>query len=58
MTIAERMDVGKGSEGLISVQLDQERRNGLLHLVVVFEDAVDRLRNVVHHHIQIYLILL
>ena len=58
MTIAERMDVGKGSEGLISVQLDQERRNGLLHLVVVFEDAVDRLGDVVHHHIQIYLILL
>ena len=58
MTIAERVDVGKGSEGLISVQLDQERRNGLLHLVVVFEDAVDCLGDVVHHHIQIYLILL
>ena len=58
MTIAERVDVGKGSEGLIGVQFDQERRNGLLHLVVVFKNAVDRLGNVVHHHIQIYLVLL
>ena len=51
MTIAERVDVGKGSEGLISVKLDQERRNGLLHLVVVFEDAVYRLRDVIHDDI-------
>ena len=52
------MDIGEGSERLISIQLDQERWNGLLHLVVVLEHAIDRLRYVVHYHIQIYLILL
>ena len=58
VTIAKRVDVGQSSERLISVQLDQERRNGLLHFIVVLEDSVDCLRYVVHYHIQIYFILL
>lgn len=58
MTVAKRVDVGKRAEALIGVQFDQKDGYGLFHLVVVFEDAIDSLRDVVHHYIQINLILL
>ena len=48
VTVAERVDVRERTETLIGVQFDEENGHRLLHLVVVLEDAVDRLRNVVH----------
>ena len=51
------MDVGERAEALIGVQFDEQDGHGLLHLVVVLEDAVDRLRNVVHYDVQVDFIL-
>lgn len=58
MAVAQGVDVGKRTEALIGVQFDQKDGHWLLHLVVVFQYAIDRLRDVVHHDIQINLILL
>lgn len=52
------MDVGKRTEALIGVQFDQKDGHWLLHLIVVFQYAIDCLWDVVHHDIQINLILL
>lgn len=58
MAVAQGVNVGKRTEALIGVQFDQKDGHWLLHLVVVFQYAIDRLRDVVHHDIQINLILL
>lgn len=58
MAVTQRMDVSQGSERLVCVELDKERGNWLLHFVVMLEDAVDRLRDVLHYHVQIDFILL
>ena len=58
MAVAESVNVGKGTEGLIGVEFDEDDRHLLLHFVVMFEDAVDGFWHVVHYDVQIYLILL
>ena len=58
VAVTKRVDVGECTEGLVRVQFDQEDGDGLLHLVVVLEHAVDSLWDVVHHDIQIDFILL
>ena len=51
------MDVRECAEALVCVQFDEKNRHRLLHLVVVLEDAVDSLRDVIHHYIKVYFIL-
>ena len=58
MAVSQRVDVGERAESLVSIQFDEEHGHRLLHLVVVLEHAVDGLRDVVHHHIQIDFVLL
>ena len=58
MAVAQGVDVGKRTEALIGVQFDQKDGHWLLHLIVVFQYAIDCLWDVVHHDIQINLILL
>lgn len=58
MAVAESVDIGEGAEGLVCIELDQDYRHLLLHLVVVLEDAIDSFWHIVHHNIQIDLILL
>ena len=48
VTVTERVDVRERAETLIGIQFDEENGHRLLHLVVVFEDAVYRLRDVIH----------
>jgi len=52
------MDVGERAEELVDVQLDLEDRHGGLELVEMAAGAVDGLRHILKHQIQIYLILL
>ena len=58
MAVAERVDVGQCTESLISVELDEDHWHRLLHLIVVLEHAVNCLWHVVHHDVQIDLVLL
>ena len=58
MTIAKRVNIRQCPETLICVEFDEKNWHRLLHLVVVLEDAVDRLWDVIHHNIQIDLVLL
>ena len=58
MAVAERVDVGQCTESLISVELDKDHWDRLLHLIVVLEHAVNCLWHVVHHDVQIDLVLL
>lgn len=58
VAVAQRVDVGKCAECLVSVEFDKEGRDGLLHFVVVLEDPVYGLGDVLHHHVQIDFVLL
>lgn len=58
VAVAERVDVGEGAEALIGVEFDEEDGHWLLHLVVVFEHAIDRLGDVVHHDVKVDFVLL
>ena len=57
VAVAERVDVGEGAETLVGVQFDEEYGHGLLHFIVVLENAIDCLRDVVHDDVQVDLIL-
>lgn len=52
------MYVGYRSQQLIGVHLYQQVGNHLLHLKILLHYAVRRIRNVVHNHVQVYLIWL
>jgi len=42
------VDVGKGTERLVSVEFDEEGRYGLFDFLVMFHDPEDSLGNIVH----------
>lgn len=52
------VDVGNGAEQLVRVQLRQQGRHLLLHLVVGLHHFVHCVRNEIHHHVQVDLVLL
>ena len=52
------MNISQGFKSLVSIELHQNYRHILLHFVVVFEDAEDRLWNIVHYHVEVNLIRL
>ena len=58
MAVSEGMNVCKSPETLISVHLDKQARNWLLHFIVMFEYSVHCLWDIVHDNVQIDLILL
>jgi len=53
MADPQGMDIGDRANQLVSVQLDQDGRDCLLHLIVALHHLVDSLRDVIHHHVQI-----
>lgn len=55
---SESMNVGNRPHQLVSIELDDQVRNHLLHFDVVLHDFVNRFGDEVHHHIQILLIRL
>jgi len=50
------VDVGNGSEQLVGVHFDEQVGNHLLHLQVLFHDAVRRVGNEIHHYVQVHLL--
>lgn len=50
------MYVGDGTDKLVSIDLDEDGRYHLLHLHVLFHDAVKGIRNKVHDDIQVDLV--
>ena len=60
VTVADALgvDVRNRAQELVGVELDQEVRDHLLHLQVLLHHAVGRIRNVVHHHVQIHFVWL
>lgn len=52
------MNVSKCSVSLVSIQLNEQSRDRVLHLIVVLKDSVDSLGNVVHYDVQIYFVWL
>mmetsp|Transcript_104835 Transcript_104835/g.254445 ORF Transcript_104835/g.254445 Transcript_104835/m.254445 type:complete len:282 (-) Transcript_104835:109-954(-) len=49
------VDVGAGPAHLVGVELNKDVRHRLLHLIVVLHDAVDRIRAILHHDIEVRL---
>mmetsp|Transcript_48194 Transcript_48194/g.124977 ORF Transcript_48194/g.124977 Transcript_48194/m.124977 type:complete len:276 (+) Transcript_48194:194-1021(+) len=49
------VDVRTGAAHLVGVQLHEDVRHRLLHLVVMLHDTVNRVAAVLHHHVQISL---
>jgi hypothetical protein len=58
MNNPESVDISKRSVSLVSIQLNEQSRDRVLHLIVVLKDSVDSLGNVVHHDVQIYFVRL
>ena len=56
MADAHGMDIGYGSQQLISIQLYENRRNILLLLHVTLHDFVERIRDMLHNYIEVHLI--
>jgi hypothetical protein len=54
----ESVDVSKRSVSLVSIQLNEQSRDRVLHLIVVLKDSVNSLGNVVHYDVQIYFVWL
>jgi hypothetical protein len=50
------VDVGDGSQQLVAVEFDNQVGHHLLHLQVVLHDAVGRILDVVHDHVEVDLI--
>ena len=55
---ALRVDVGDRAQQLVRVELHQQVWHHLLHLEVLFHDAVGGIRNVVHNDVEVDLIWL
>jgi hypothetical protein len=58
MNNSQSVDISKRSVSLVSIQLNEQSRDRVLHLIVVLKDSVDSLGNVVHHDVQIYFVRL
>ena len=58
MTNTHRVDVSKGSEALISIDLNKKIWHRLFHFVVMFQNSVNGLWHVVHHDVQVDFIFL
>lgn len=58
MADALGMDVGDRAQQLVRVDLHKQVRDHLLHLQILFHHTVRRVGDVVHHHIQVYLVFL
>lgn len=58
MNYTERVNVGKRPVCLVGIQLNEEVRYRLLHLIVVLKHPVDSFWDVVHYNVQIYFIWL
>jgi hypothetical protein len=58
MNNPESVDISKRSVSLVSIQLNEQSRDRVLHLIVVLKDSVDSLRNVIHYDVQIYFVRL
>ena len=52
------MDVSKGSEALISIDLNKKIWYRLFHFVVMFQNSVNSLWHVVHYDVQVDFIFL
>ena len=55
---ADGMDVHEGTEELVHIQLDLEHRHGLLELGIVPASAIDGLRDVFEHKVEVHFIFL
>ena len=53
-----RMNVSQSSEELVGVQLDKDHGDLLFEFAVGFKDPENGLRDVLHDHVQVYLISL
>ncbi len=58
MSDTKGVDVGEGTAHLVSIELNEEGRDVLLLFVVVLHHSIDCLRDIVHDHVKIKLILL
>lgn len=58
MNNPQSVNVSKCSVSLVSIQLNEQSRDRVLHLIVVLKDSVDSLGNVVHYDVQIYFVWL
>jgi hypothetical protein len=58
MADALRVDVGKGSEELVDVELNLENWHSSLHLVEISRSPVDSLGDIFLHQVKVDLILL
>lgn len=58
MANANRVDIGKGTEKLVHIQFDLEHRHGLFEFGVMATSAVDGLRDIFQHEVQVNFIFL
>lgn len=58
MTDSLGVNVGNGSEKLITVEFDNQIWHHLLHLQIILHHSVSSVLNIIHHHVQVYLIWL
>ena len=58
MANSQRMDVCQSSECLVGIELHQDHRDCLLHLVVMLQDSEDCFGHIVHDDVQINLVWL
>jgi hypothetical protein len=52
------MNVSQRPEHLISIKLDKQLRNTLLHLNIMSHNSVDSFGNVIHYNVQVDLVRL
>lgn len=58
VTDSDAVDVSQRAEDLVRVELDEDIRNFMLALAVVFNDLIEISRNVIHYNIQIHFVIL
>lgn len=58
VTDSDAVDVSQRAEDLVRVELDEDIRNFMLALAVVFNDLIEISRNVIHNNIQIHFVIL
>ena len=51
MADAKGVKVSKCPICLVSIELNEEVRHWLLHLIIMFKDSVDCFRDIIHDHI-------
>jgi len=58
VTDSDAVDVSQRAEDLVRVELDEDIRNFMLALTVVFNDLIEISGNVIHNNIQIQFVIL